>query len=139
MYVKIISSQQNEKMRCWILFATVISLSLVGVRANERDHASLATSVSDENDANNFMEEAAADADDYLTDIQFDEDPRFNLTIPRSAIIAARRFTVPIPLMLDGKGINTSFRHCYCFKRLVRFGKLITAKNKHVLSTRHNF
>lgn len=103
-----------------VLFA-LFSLALVAVRA---DVASLATTENDE--AGKFMQ-GAADAEDYLTDVSFDEDPGFNLTIPRRAIIAARRFTVPIPMQLRGNGVNTFFRHCYCFRRLAS-GKTITAK-----------
>lgn len=97
-------------MRSWILLFAIFSLALVGAMA---DRASLATI----NDEGNFMQDAA-DAEDYLADVSFDEDPRFNLTVSRSAILAARRLSVSVPLLLGGNGVNTFFRHCYCFRRL---------------------
>ena len=108
-------------MRSWILVFAFFSLALVGVMADE---ASLAT-VRDES---NFMQEAA-DARDYLAQVNFDEDRGFNLTIPRSAIIAARKLSVSVPLLLSGNGVNTFFRHCYCFRRLSS-GKSLIAKTK---------
>lgn len=88
----------------------VFSLALVGAMA---DTASLATA----NDGFNFKQDAA-DTEDYLTEVSLDESPGFNITIPRSTILAARRLNVSIPLLLYGNGVNTFFRHCYCFRRL---------------------
>ena len=88
----------------------VLSLTLVGAMAEK---ASLATA----NDELNFMQEAA-DVEDYLTEVSLDESPGFNITIPRSTILAARRLSVTIPLLLGGNGVNTFFKHCYCFRRL---------------------
>ena len=97
-------------MLSWIQLLGVFSLALVGAMA---DTASLATA----NDEFNFMQDAA-DTEDYLTEVSLDESPGFNITISRSAILAARRLSVTIPLLLSGNGVNTFFRHCYCFRRL---------------------
>ena len=77
------------------------------------DTASLASV----NDEFNFMQDEA-DTEDYLTDVSLDESPGFNITIPRSTILRARRLSVSIPLLLSGNGVNTLFRHCYCFRQL---------------------
>ena len=99
-------------MRSWIQLLGVFSLALVGAMASK---ASLAT-VNDEFD---FIQDAADTEDnDYLTEVSLDESPGFNITIPRSTILAARRLSVTIPLLLGGNGVNTFFRHCYCFRRL---------------------
>ena len=105
-------------MRSWILLFALFSLVLAGAMA---DRASLATV----NDEGNYMQEAA-DAKEYLNEVSFDEDPGFNLTIPRRAILAARRLSVSVPLLLSGNGVNTFFRHCYCFRRLAS-GESITS------------
>ncbi|KAL9972665.1 hypothetical protein ACROYT_G019018 [Oculina patagonica] len=100
----------KKKMHSWILVCALFSLALAGAMA---DRASLATV----NDEGNFMQDAA-DTENYLSKVSFDEDPGFNLTISRRAILAARRLSVPIPMLLSGNGVNTFFRHCYCFRRL---------------------
>lgn len=97
-------------MLSWIQLLGVFSLTLVAAMANR---ASLATV----NDEFNFMQDAA-DTEDYLTEVSLDESPGFNITIPRSSILAAKKFSVTIPLLLSGNGVNTFYRHCYCFRRL---------------------
>jgi len=97
-------------MLSWIQLLGVFSLALVAAMANK---ASLATV----NDEFNFMQDAA-DTEDYLTEVSLDESPGFNITIPRSSILAAKKFSVTIPLLLSGNGVNTFYRHCYCFRRL---------------------
>lgn len=72
----------------------------------------------------NFMEDTPFE-EDVPEKINFDsemEAPGLNLTIPRRAIIAARKLSVPIPLLLHATGINTSYRHSYCF-HLLRYSK----------------
>lgn len=88
----------------------VFSLALAGAMA---DKASLATA----DNEFNFMQDAAV-TEDYLTEVSLDESPGFNITIPLSTLLAARRLNVTIPLLLFGNGVNTFFRHCYCFRRL---------------------
>ena len=64
-----------------------------------------------------FMEDTPVE-EDVPEKISFDsemEAPGLNLTIPRKAIIEARKLSVAIPLLLHPTGINTSFRHSYCF------------------------
>jgi len=98
-------------MLSWIQLLGVFSLALVGAMANK---ASLATL----NEEFNFMQDEE-DTEDYLSEVSLDESPGFNITIPRSTILAARRLSVTIPLLLGGNDVNTFFRHCYCFRRLV--------------------
>jgi len=100
----------QNKMLSWIQLLGIFSLALVGAMAEK-------VSLTTENNELNFMQQAA-DAEDYLTEVSLDESPGFNITIPRSTILAARRLSVTIPLLLGGNGVNTSFRHCYCFRRL---------------------
>jgi len=97
-------------MLFWIRLLGVFSLALVGAMAHK---ASLATL----NEELNFMQDEA-DTEDSLSEVSLDESPGFNITIPRSTILAARRLSVTIPLLLGGNGVNTFFRHCYCFRRL---------------------
>ena len=97
-------------MLSWIQLLGVFSLALAGAMA---DKASLATA----DNEFNFMQDAG-DTEDYLTEVSLDESPGFNITIPRWTILAARRLSVTIPLRLGGNGVNTFFRHCYCFRRL---------------------
>lgn len=100
----------QNKMPSWIQLLGIFSLAMVGAMA---DKASLATV----NGEGSFMQEAA-DEEDYLAEVSLDEDPGFNITISRKAILAARRLSVSVPLLLGGNGVNTFFRHCYCFRRV---------------------
>lgn len=70
-------------MPSWIQLLGIFSLAMVGAMA---DKASLATV----NGEGSFMQEAA-DEEDYLAEVSLDEDPGFNITISRKAILAARR------------------------------------------------
>ena len=90
-------------MLSWIQLLGVFSLALVGAVA---DKASLATA----NDGFNFMQDAA-DTEDYLTEVNLDESPGLKITISRSAMLAARKLSVSIPLLLSGNGVNTFYRH----------------------------
>jgi len=96
-----------------LLFA-LFALVFAGANADE---ASIAT----QNDEMSFMDDAEAEQDAPKA-LSFDGDmeapSRFNLTVSRRAIIIARRLSVSVPLMLSGNGINTSYRHAYCFRRL---------------------
>ena len=110
----------GEKMRCSMMLYALFALFFVAAIADYD------VSLVAKDEESNFMEDTPFE-DDVPEKFNFDsemEAPGLNLTIPHSAIIAARKLSVPIPLLLHGTGINTSFRHSYCF-HLLRFCKSI--------------
>ena len=96
-----------------LLFA-IFALVFAGAIAEE-------ASIANQNDEMSFMDDAETeqDAPKALSfDGEMEAPSRFNLIVPRSAIIIARRLSVSVPLMLSGNGINTAYRHAYSFRRL---------------------
>ena len=134
-------------MRSWILLFALIS-ALVFVDAidegeakasivtqndselnseeNTIDEGEAKASIATQNDSElngeeNVMEDIAdeKDTNDELSfDAKMEAPSGFKLTIPRRHIIAAKKLSVSIPLLLPGNGINTLARLSYCFHRL---------------------